>query len=322
MRSGSYILACVLLAFSAGAFAATAADARVQVQRAREGSQGLRFQQSQLRSELNEVAGRIEELKAQQRGRLLPGSELSGLLRRSQELSGSLTAVEAALARADAEVQQRSAALADALDGELEAARTSFDRVPRGERRALLDRMRALQRERDQLRSQLPASRFPRMKPQDSDNPTDLLEQADALRDTQDKVAARLKALDRRIAELKRERELDRRMGEFLGDEQAFDERDRRLVGSGSTVPPPPDPRGPVVFSAQSAPDGPDTSGTSTRAGSARDGQPEVRIGSGLAPGSDEDLAALARQRRELEAMSKELGARAGELERRARELK
>src|SRR5258706_516234 len=82
----------------------------------------------------------------------------------------------------------------------------------------LLARMRALRKERDQVRAQLPAARLPQVKAEASDDPADLLEQADALRDTQDKVASRLKALERRIVEVKRERELDRRMGEFLGE--------------------------------------------------------------------------------------------------------
>src|SRR5512140_3612782 len=115
MRSTSYIVALAVLASSGAALALPAAEARAQAQRARDGAQALRQQQSQLRSELDEVAGRIQELKAQQRGRLLPGGELSQLLRRSQELSGSLTDVESGLARAEVDVQQKTGALVDAL---------------------------------------------------------------------------------------------------------------------------------------------------------------------------------------------------------------
>lgn len=340
MRFHSYMLSLAVAAlasggFPAAAFAATGAEARAEVQRAREGADGLRTQQHQLRTELNEVAGRIEELKAQQRGRLLPGGELPALLRRSQELSGSLTAVEASLARAEAEVQQRSAALVDALDGEVEAARASLDSSSREARRGLMEKIRALRRERDQLRSQLPAGRLPQVKGQDSDDPVDLLEQADTLRDTQDKVAARLKALDRRIAELKREQELDRRMGEFLDEEHAFDERDRRFGGARETggqveLQSFPGPEG-VPRGAPGTADGQtgttafgDRDGSGALRGTARDarGQPQMGLGSSLPPGGDDELSALTKQRQELEAMSKELGVRAGDLERRARELK
>ena len=329
MRFFSYILASFLLA-PGSAVAAGAAEARLEVQRAREAAQGSRWQQAQLRGELNEVAGRIQELKAQQRGRLLPGGELSEQLRRSQELSSALTEVEAALARAEGEVQQRSGALVDALDGELDSVRAAFDGAGREERRALLGRMRALRLERDQARAQLPEARLPQVKGEDSDDPADLLEQADALRDTQDKVAVRLKALGRRIAELERERELDRRMGEFLGDEQAFDERDRRLVGNGvaglqADAREPMGPLGPVTISTASLPETKDPGsppGGAARGGPARDGQPQVGMGATLPEGGDEDLAAVLKQRQELEALSRDLGARAGELERRARELK
>src|SRR5262245_19838284 len=212
MRSVSYIIALALFALSGVAVALPAAEARAQVQRSRDGAQALRQQQSRLRTELNEVAGRIQELKAQKRGQLIPSGELPSLLRRSHELSGALTEVESGLARAQSELEQKSSALVDALDEELESSRAAFDRAGRDERRALLERMRALRRERDQARSQLPAARLPEVQGAPSDDPTDLLEQADALRDTQDKVAARLKALERRIAQLKRERDLDRRM--------------------------------------------------------------------------------------------------------------
>ena len=265
MRLVSYIAVLACLFASGAALALPAAEARAQVQRARDGAQALRQHQTQLRVELDEVAGRIQELKAQQRGRLIPGSELSGLLRRSQELSGALTEVESGLVRAEGEMQEKRGALAEALDAEMDAARAAFERAGHDERRTLLERMQALRKERDQVRAQLPAARLPQVKAEASDDPTDLLEQADALRDTQDKVASRLKALERRIAEVKRERELDRRMGEFLGDEQAFDEHDRRLATSptASDAPPPRDARLPAA--EHSEPIFPSPSATWTR---------------------------------------------------------
>jgi hypothetical protein len=326
MRSASHIVALALFAASGAALALPAAEARAQVQQAQDAARLLRQQQAQLKSELNDVAGRIQELKAQQRGRLIPGGELSGLLRRSQELSGSLTDVESNLSRAEGEVLRRRGALAEALDGEMDAARAAFDRAGRDERRTLLDRMRALRKERDQVRAQLPAAQLPQVKAEASDDPADLLEQADALRDTQDKVAARLKALEKRIAEVKRERDLDRRMGEFLGEEQAFDERDRRLATSPTAADNNRDARLPSAERTEPVfnmgfPESAPLSGAGFRA-PAKDGQPQVGVGSASSPTDNDELSALVRQQKELEAMSKELGARAGELERRAKELK
>ncbi|HYV45969.1 MAG TPA: TetR family transcriptional regulator [Myxococcaceae bacterium] len=320
MRSVSHIVALAFLAGSSAALALPAAEARAQVQKARDAAQALQQQQSRLKTELNEVAGRIQELKAQQRGRLIPGGELPGLLRRSQELSGSLTDVEANLSRAEGEVLQKRGALAEALGAEMDAARAAFDKAGRDERRSLLERMRALRQERDQVRAQLPAAGLPQVKAEASDDPADLLEQADALRDTQDKVTARLKALEKRIAEVKRERELDRRMGEFVGEEQAFDERDRRLATSPTAGDGTRDGRLPntehtePVFGAT----GPTFQSFQPRS-PGKDGQPQVGVGGATGPADGDDLAALLRQQKELEAMSKELGARADELERRAR---
>jgi len=322
MRSVSYIAVLAFLATSGAALALPAAEARAQVQKAKDAARALQQQQAQLKSELNEVAGRIQELKAQQRGQLIPGGELSGLLRRSQELSGTLTDVESNLSRAEGQVLEKRGALAEALDAEMDAARASFDRAGRDDRRALLDRMRALRKERDQVRAQLPAAQLPQVKAEASDDPADLLEQADALRDTQDKVAARLKALEKRIGEVKRERELDRRMGEFLGEEQAFDERDRRLATSPTAGdaarggPLPNTEQSEPVFGAAQV-----DNHMGFRAPT-KDGQPQVGVGAPSGPAGDDDLAALLRQQKELEAMSKDLGARAGELEKRARELK
>ena len=90
--------------------------------------------------------------------------------------------------------------------------------------------MRALRAERDAVRAALPAAQVPALLPApSSDDPEELLEQADALRDAGDKVKQRLAALESRIAEAREERDLDRRMGDFLGEGAMFDEQDRRL---------------------------------------------------------------------------------------------
>src|SRR5258707_901699 len=65
------------------AMRAGAASARAQVS-------GTRSAQLQGQAELNKLGARIEELKAQAKGKLLPGSELDAALKKSQELSASL----------------------------------------------------------------------------------------------------------------------------------------------------------------------------------------------------------------------------------------
>lgn len=191
----------------------------------------LRAQQMALRKELNEVAGRIEALKGEQQGKLLRGGELEAELRRSQDLSGSLTSVAQSLSSAEAAAEKENLALLSALSSELSRLRAEFDRVQdREARRRLISAMRALRAERDQVRVMLPATSVPALEgAPGSDDPEDLLEQADAFKDREDKVRRELQALEARIRERREERELDRRMSEFVGEDAIFDDQDRRF---------------------------------------------------------------------------------------------
>ena len=204
---------------------------RTQAQQARARVRELREQQQVLRAELNTLAGRIEQLKGEQKGRLVAGPELETALRQSQELSGQLSGLAQSLAGAETEAERRNLALHTALSDELARVRAAWDATQDREARSkLIARMRDLRTERDALRSALPASQVPGLdRRESSDDPEDLLEQADVLRDSEDKVRQRLLALRGRITEVREERELDRRMSDFLGEESMFDEQDRRL---------------------------------------------------------------------------------------------
>jgi len=63
-----------------------------------------------------------------------------------------------------------------------------------------------------------------------SDDPEELLERADALFDSEDKLRREERALEARIGELRSEQDIDRRMSDFLGEGTLFDEADRRIV--------------------------------------------------------------------------------------------
>ena len=70
------LLAC-LLCLSLPAMGATATDqARAAAAGARAHVNELRGKQMDARKELNELAGRIEALKAERKGKILPGGEL------------------------------------------------------------------------------------------------------------------------------------------------------------------------------------------------------------------------------------------------------
>ena len=226
----STLVLCLLLATPARAASGLEAP-RAEAQAARARVRELRERQQALRGELNLLAGRIEQLKAAQKGRLVAPPELEAALRHSQELSGQLTGLAQSLAGAEPEAERRNLALHAALSDELARLRAAWERTPgREERAALLTHMRTVRTERDAVRSALPPSQVPALNPADaSDDAEDLLEQADAMRDSEDKVRQRLKALRARITEVREERELDRRMSDFLGEESMFDEQDRTL---------------------------------------------------------------------------------------------
>src|SRR5438132_790421 len=83
------------------------------------------------------------------------------------------------------------------------ARRGDFDRqTDRAARTRLIGQMRGLRAEREQVRAALPAAKLPALEAvRPSDDPEDLLEQADLLKDNEDKVRKQLQTLEQRIAE-------------------------------------------------------------------------------------------------------------------------
>src|SRR5579872_5730994 len=111
-----FALALALLA-GLPAWAASALEAAKEgATSAREKVTEVRGRQMSLRQELNQLASRIEALKAAQKGALLPGGELERSLQRSQELSGLLTDTARELSSAETASQQQSVALLAALN--------------------------------------------------------------------------------------------------------------------------------------------------------------------------------------------------------------
>ncbi len=220
-----------LLAPSPRAAAATVGEARAAVQSERSKLSQLRAQQMARRAELNQLSARIAQMKEARGKALLASPELDAALKRSQELSAELTGLAQAVATAEQSAVAAEQSLHASLTEEIQRARASFDSTnDRAARQKLFAALKALRTERDRLRASLPASSLPPLKAEPaSEEPEDLLEQADLLRDREDKLRRELKALEGRIAEAREERDLDRRMNEFLADEAMFDEQDRRI---------------------------------------------------------------------------------------------
>lgn len=351
-RTLSTLLLCLLLGTPSWALTGLE-SARAKAQAARTEVRTLRERQQALRGELNGLAERIATLKDERQGKLTSGTELDQALKRSQELSGTLTGLAQSVASAEGDSERAHLALHAALSEELARVKSAWDATEnRQERSRLVARMRELRTERDAVRSALPASQVPELGRADaSDDPEDLLEQADALRDSQDKVKQRLKALKARITEVREERDLERRMSDFLGEEAMFDEQDRRLrlrVNSNQAVEveKTPVPRGAPSFGGTQGdptpvpahdppPESPTLPGTPGTGGTptddsvgdpirASDHRPQVDSlrAQQLAAGDFDDLATLEAEAKKLESLAKDLDSRASSLERRVRELK
>jgi hypothetical protein len=296
----------------------------------------LKADQLSRRNELSTVSQRIEQLKATSKGKLLPGGELDSALKRSQELSGALSGLAGQVSTQQSELEAASLALLDGLTQELSRLRAEFDRQSdRAVRATVIAQMKALRAEREAIRATLPATKVPSLdalKP--SNDPETLLEQADLLRDNEEKLQRELKALDVRIGERRQEADLDRRVQRFMGEESLFDDQDRRLrvqrittqaAGSDYSVTTPrlndtagSPPAGPREL-ATPAVGGYDSTGIKVTSGA--DARPQVG-GAGSLSSKDDDLAQLERERLKLKALGEQLKQKAAELEKRAAELK
>ena len=230
MKFRSTLLAVLLLtvpAWGAGQLDTLRSSAKA----AREQASVVRSEQMQKRQQLNQLSSRIETLKAEAKGKLLPGGQLDAALKQSQELSGALTALAQTMSTRESDLESANLALLQALSAQLDSLRADFDRqTNRANRQKVLAQFKALRAEREQVRSALPAAKVPALEAlRFSEDPTELLEQADAMRDNEDKVRRELKVLEGRISEARSERELDGRVRQFLGEESLFDDSDRRL---------------------------------------------------------------------------------------------
>jgi hypothetical protein len=356
-------LLIALVLVSGVAHAAGLPELRARVSSASARLDRVSGERRQLEQTLGEVARRIEQLKAEREpsgAALFGDAELDGLLRRSQELSARLNELLRAEREADEALRAMRAGLSGEIDRELARLGAEWDAsASREARRALIPRLRALRGERDALRGALPSSPVPAIDERPTEDPEVLLERADALLDSEDKLRREERALAERIRILTEERELERRMHEFLGEEALFDDHDRRIsISRGSafvnapaagdegppeaaTPPPltepgsPPDDGrgtfdGPHVGSSEIPAPPPSAPSTPGR----QDPPPEIeppRSGFSRMPperrnpvspySEDESIEQLEVRRRQLRALADELHRKAEEAARQAREL-
>lgn len=362
MKFRSALLAVLLLTLPAWG-AGQLDTLRSTAKSTRDQASTVRSEQMAKRQQLNQLSASIEALKAEAKGKLLPGGQLDAALKKSQELSGALTTLAQTMSTREAQLESANIALLDALSAQLTSLRAEFDRqTVRANRQKILSQFKALRAEREQVRAALPAAKVPALDAlRFSEDPSELLEQADEMRDNEDKVRRELKVLETRIAEAKSERELDGRVRQFLGEESLFDDQDRRLRVRRET---PQEFAAPALGAAEPnaetarttagnpTSDSSSFNGTPTGVGTQAAGgpvpkssdpaippptnvpaAPGTKVSNGtdarptvesprIAGGDDDDLEELEVQRLKLQGLAGQLRARANELQKKAAELK
>ncbi|MGI5862466.1 MAG: hypothetical protein ACOX6T_10480 [Myxococcales bacterium] len=228
------ILATLLVLFSStAALAANLPALRAEVADAAARAKAIGEERARMERSLGDAADRIQALKLEGEGKsgIFRNPELDELLKQSQVLSSQLNTLLATGRDVEAWLAQAESRLAVELDAEIGRLHQQWElSKSRDERRALISRLRALRAEREALRRAPATTVLPPLPEGASDDPEELLERADAFLDAEDKLRREQQALQERIEQLRHERELERRMSDFLGESALFDEGDRRIA--------------------------------------------------------------------------------------------
>jgi hypothetical protein len=199
-------------------------SARLELERLDDTRREALRQRAALNTQLGDIATQIQRRKASVNGKsLLPDFVLADLLSRSQALSESLALQNReieALDQARRVRVERLISLYDQLVKQTTAAVRSADRVRQGQQLGVLAKARA---EREALRAELALAPIkPLMISLEdllaSDDPHELRERADVVRDEYDRCLKQFIALDKRIAELEAEMRLNHELYDIVGD--------------------------------------------------------------------------------------------------------
>lgn len=191
---------------------------------------------SGLESEYLDVLRRVDSAKKRFNsitGRL----ELESLLRRSKEISTKLSAIQLRLSSLDSRIESKRNFVVRHVKSEMKRLEKSLSKVPKEERRAVVDKLNQLRQTKIRFTAPLPTIQSSyqeslafRDADSLSDDPDALLAVADELEDSKDQLSKRLAAIENQISELKRTQKLMRRSASFSTEDQFFEESDRARV--------------------------------------------------------------------------------------------
>jgi hypothetical protein len=217
---------------------------RLQIERLDDARKEVVRQRKQLADRLSKLAKQIQERKSgRKEGGILPDLPLQEMLRRSQQLSETLTLITREMEALNQARKDRLQKLSLVYDKLVDRTAASIRKASGARKTELLEALAEFRTQRDRLRRELvPHSKArPPIQTQEllaSDDPEELRERADAVRDEQDRLRRRLEQVERRIAQAQADRRLEHEMRDFQEDQVLFGEDGRILSVTRSKTDP------------------------------------------------------------------------------------
>ena len=208
---------------------------RLEIERLDDARKEVVRQRNQLSERLSTLASQIKQRKAERKeGGILPDLPLQEMLRRSQELSDTLTLITREMEALNQARKDRLQKLSLIYDRLVERTASSIRKASGARKAELLKSLAEFRTQRDRVRRELmPHSKArPPIQTDEmlaSNDPDELRERADAVSDEQDRLRRRLRRVDRRIAQVQADRRLEREMQDFQEDQVLFGEEGRIL---------------------------------------------------------------------------------------------
>jgi hypothetical protein len=208
---------------------------RLEIERLDDARKEVVRQRTQLAGRLSKLASQIKQRKAgRKEGGILPDLPLQEMLRRSRELSDTLTLITREMEALNQARKDRLQKLGLIYDRLVDRTARSIRKASGARKAELLKSLAEFRSQRDRIRRELmphPKARPPIQTEEllASNDPDELRERADAVRDEQDRLRRRLKWVERRIAQVQADRRLEREMQDFQEDQALFGEEGRIL---------------------------------------------------------------------------------------------
>jgi uncharacterized protein YoxC len=228
------VLVIMLFSFSLYAQSPTVSSIKDQLGHLDGQVKSLIANKNEIANKLNVLAEKIKDAKSDSSSKILPQLALQNMLQESQTLSDALLEINRKIKSKKETRRSLLTQLVQAYDIAIKLTARKITKTKGNQQKELIAHLNQLRTERHLVRKQFaPDHRSqPPLDHEDllkSEDPEELIERADAVKDEQDKLRRRLQAIDKRVAELAAESRLKRQLGNFLDDQTLFGEESRTL---------------------------------------------------------------------------------------------